>query len=285
LKRSLLAGVVDALPFIPGVLVLGAIWGASAGPAGIGPLTAVVMSVIVWSGAGQFAALPLWREGVGIVAVSVLLLSMRFSLMTTSMAPLLAQARMPHALRALLAFTITDETYALTMTRRSGRIDPAYLFGAWLPLYLPWIGGTVLGVLMGAQVPIAWRTTLEAIFPIVFLTLTVLVCTSTTLAVVAGLGGALSIVFALCCRRAGTSFSPACSLASPDRPWNHATSASAREPQRSRGHPGHLVGRVHAEGIAARAGRRPPSVGRPPLARVRRAGRSGCAGRAEHLHC
>ncbi len=50
---------------------------------------------------------------------------------------------------------------------------------------------------MGAQVPIAWRTTLEAIFPIVFLTLTVLVCTSTTLAVVAGLGGALSIVFAL----------------------------------------------------------------------------------------
>jgi 4-azaleucine resistance transporter AzlC len=189
--------VVDALPFIPGVLVLGAIWGASAGPAGIGPLTAIVMSVVVWSGAGQFAALPLWRDGVGIVAVSVLLLSMRFSLMTTSLAPLLAEARLPYLLRALLAFTITDETYALTMTRRRGRIDPWYLFGAWLPLYLPWIGGTVMGVLMGAQIPHEWRTTLEAIFPIVFLTLTVLVCTARTLAMVALLGAALSIVFAL----------------------------------------------------------------------------------------
>ena len=99
--RNVLKGALDALPFAPGVLVLGAIWGASAGPAGIGPTMAVVMSALVWSGAGEFAALPLWREGVGIVALSVLLLSMRFSLMTTSMAPLLAEARVPRALRAL----------------------------------------------------------------------------------------------------------------------------------------------------------------------------------------
>jgi len=159
---------------------------------------AVVMSALVWSGAGQFAALPLWREGLGIVALSVLLLSMRFSLMTTSMAPLFADLHVPRALRALIAFTVTDETYALTMTRRdSGRIQPFYLIGAWLPLYVPWVAGTAVGVLMGAQIPTAWRTTLEAIFPIVFLTLTVLVCTSRTLAIVAVLGGALSVLFAL----------------------------------------------------------------------------------------
>jgi predicted branched-subunit amino acid permease len=83
------------------------------------------------------------------------------------------------------------------MTRRRGRLDPAYLIGAWLPLYIPWISGTVIGVLMGAQVPLAWRHPLEAIFPIVFLTLTVLVCTSPALAVVAVLGGVLSVLFAL----------------------------------------------------------------------------------------
>jgi predicted branched-subunit amino acid permease len=196
-RRSLLAGLVDALPFIPGVLVLGAIWGTSAGPAGIGPLTAVVMSTVVWSGAGQFAALPLWREGVGIVAVSVLLLSMRFSLMATSMAPLLAEARVSRPMRVLIAYTITDETYALIMTRRRGRLDAAYLIGAWLPLYIPWIAGTAIGVLMGAQVPPEWRHSLEAIFPIVFLTLTVLVCTAPALAAVAVLGGLLSVLFAL----------------------------------------------------------------------------------------
>jgi len=158
---------------------------------------AVVMSALVWSGAGQFAALPLWREGIGLVAVSVLLLSMRFSLMTTSMAPLLAEERMPRLGRALIAFTITDETYALTMTRRRGRIDWLYQIGAWLPLYLSWVLGTAVGVLMGAQIPAAWRAPLEAIFPIVFVTLTVLVCTSPALAIVAVLGGALSILFAL----------------------------------------------------------------------------------------
>jgi predicted branched-subunit amino acid permease len=155
------------------------------------------MSILVWSGAGQFAALPLWREGVGIVAVSVLLLSLRFSLMATSLAPLLAEARVPRLMRALIAFTITDETYALSMTRRRGRIDPYYLIGAWLPLYVPWIVGTAIGVLMGEQVPAQWRGPLEAIFPIVFLTLTVLVCTSPVLAIVAVLGGALSVVFSL----------------------------------------------------------------------------------------
>jgi 4-azaleucine resistance transporter AzlC len=195
--RSLAAGLVDALPFFPGVFILGAIWGASAGPAGIGPLQAIVMSFIVWSGAGQFAALPLWREGIGIIASSVLLLSLRFSLMTTSMAPHMANARVPPPLKAFLAYTVTDETYALLMTRRKGQIDAPYLIGAWLLLYSPWVLGTAAGVLMSTQVPTQWRGPLEAIFPIVFLTLTVLVCTSRAHAVVAVLGGALSVALAL----------------------------------------------------------------------------------------
>ena len=86
------------------------------------------------------------------------------------------------------------------MTRGDrGRIEPLYLIGAWLPLYVPWVVGTAVGVLVGAQIPSAWGTTLEAIFPIVFLTLTVLVCTSRTLAIVAVLGGLLSVLFALAC--------------------------------------------------------------------------------------
>jgi predicted branched-subunit amino acid permease len=182
---------------LPGVAVLGVIWGASAGPAGIGPLAAVVMSAIVWSGAGQFAALPLWREGIWIVALSVLLLSLRFSLMAASMAPRLAEARVPPLLRALLAYAVTDENYALAMTRRRDRLDPWYLLGAWAPLYLGWFIGTLVGVLIGAQVPSDWREPLEAIFPIVFLTLTVLVCTSPALTIVALLGGALSTLGSL----------------------------------------------------------------------------------------
>ena len=153
------------------------------------------MSAVVWSGAGQFAALPLWPQGGTIVVLSTLALSLRFALISTSMAPLLASRS--RWLRLALAYTITDENYALAMTRRRGALEPSYLFGAWLVLYFAWLIGTIVGVLVGAQVPSAWVGPLEQIFPLVFLVLTVLLCTSVRLALVACLGAVLSVLGAL----------------------------------------------------------------------------------------
>lgn len=189
------SGLVDGLPFAPGVGLLGAVFGASAGPAGIDAGSAVLMSFVVWSGAGQFAALPLWREGAWVVATTAFVLSLRFALRSASMAPLMAEARVPRPWRALLAFCVTDESYALAVTRRGGQHKPFYLLGAWVPLYVPWVLGTLVGVVLGAVVPEAWRTPLEAVFPLVFLTLTltILVCTNRSFTVVALLGAALSI--------------------------------------------------------------------------------------------
>jgi predicted branched-subunit amino acid permease len=188
-------GFLAALTFVPSTLVLGLVFGASAGPAGIVGPTAIVMSALVWSGAGQFAALPLWPEGGSVIVLSTLALSLRFMLITASMAPLLMDK--PRWLRAALAYCITDENYALAVTRRQGALEPGYLFGSWIPLYGVWIVGTVLGVVLGAQVPPEWVGPLKQVFPLVFLVLTVLVCTSVPLALVAVLGGGLSVVGAL----------------------------------------------------------------------------------------
>jgi branched chain amino acid efflux pump len=174
------------------VLALGAIFGTSTGAVGLSPVAAVVMSAVVWSGAGQFAALPLWPQGGTIVILSTLALSLRFALITTSMAPLLASRS--RWLRLALAYTVTDENYALAMTRRGGVLEPGYLFGSWLALYFAWLIGTGVGVLVGAQVPPAWVGPLEQVFPLVFLVLTVLLCTSVRLALVACLGAALSVL-------------------------------------------------------------------------------------------
>jgi predicted branched-subunit amino acid permease len=191
-SSRVLAGFVAALTFLPSTFILGAIFGASTGPAGISPPAAILMSAVVWSGAGQFAALPLWPEGGGVVILSALALSLRFSLITASMAPMLVhQSRW---LRAALAYCVTDENYALAVTRQSGKLEPGYLFGSWIPLYAGWVVGTIIGVAMGAQVPQEWIAPLKAVFPLVFLVLTVLLCTSIPLAVVAVLGAALSVV-------------------------------------------------------------------------------------------
>jgi predicted branched-subunit amino acid permease len=192
LPQRLGAGFLDALTFVPSTLILGAIFGASTGSAGISSLGAIVMSTVVWSGAGQFAALPLWPEGGGVVILSVLALSLRFTLITASMAPLLVNV--PRGLRAALAYCVTDENYALAVTRQKGVLQPGYLFGSWIPLYGAWVIGTILGVLLGAQVPAEFVAPLKQVFPLVFLVLTVLLCTSVPLAVVAVLGGGLSVV-------------------------------------------------------------------------------------------
>jgi predicted branched-subunit amino acid permease len=186
------AGLLDALAFLPSTVILGGVFGASAGPAGLAPPVTVLMSITVFSGATQFAALPLWPEGAGVVVLSALALSLRFSLITASMAPLLLGS--PRAVRAALAYCVTDENYALAVTRQRGRLDPGYLIGSWIPLYFGWLAGTVVGVLLGARVPSEWLGPLTAVFPLVFLVLTVLLCTSLPLAVVALLGGVLSVV-------------------------------------------------------------------------------------------
>jgi predicted branched-subunit amino acid permease len=111
------------------------------------------------------------------------------------MAPLLIGV--PTWLRAALAYCVTDENYALAVTRQRGRLEPGYLIGSWIPLYGGWVIGTALGVLVGAQVPAEWVGPLKAVFPLVFLVLTVLLATSVPLAVVAVLGGVLSVIGAV----------------------------------------------------------------------------------------
>src|SRR3984893_9973618 len=153
-RNRVAAGFIAALTFFPSTLILGAIFGASTGSAGISPPAAVVMSAVVWSGAGQFAALPLWSEGGGVVVLSSLALSLRFTLITASMAPMLINR--PRWLRAALAYCVTDENYALAVTRQKSVLQPGYLFGSWIPLYGGWVIGTIVGVLLGASVPAEW---------------------------------------------------------------------------------------------------------------------------------
>lgn len=185
------SGLIDGLAFVPSVGLLGVIFGASAKAAGMSAWLAIAMSLTVWSGSGQFAALPLWNSGF-VAILSTFVLSLRFSLMTASMAPRLASA--PRWLRALLAFGVTDENYALAITRRQGEMEPAYLAGAFLPLYIPWAVGTAVGALFAAQVPESWMGPLGAVFPIVFLTLAVLCCTTKPAAIVAVLAAALAVM-------------------------------------------------------------------------------------------
>lgn len=185
-----LRGARDTLPFVPGVVILGVVFGASAPAAGIAPGLAVLMSGLVYSGAGQFAALPLWAGGPLAVVPATLALGLRFVLMSASLAP--ALVRLSAWRRAVLAFFLTDENYALAVSR-GGVFDAAYLLGSGLVLWAVWLVGTTLGVTVGGRVPDALAEPAQAVFPLAFLVIVVLCCVTPEMALVAVLAAALSV--------------------------------------------------------------------------------------------
>lgn len=187
------AGVVAMLPFLPGVFVLGMVFGDSATRAGLAGWLAALMSSTVYSGASQFAALPLWSQG-AVVLLTTLALSLRFSLMAASIRARLVGATAWQ--RATLAFFFTDESYAVAITR-PGPIRLAFMLGAGGSLYAVWQVATVLGILWGPRAPSELAAPAQAIFPLAFLVLTILTCTTPPAACVALLAAVASAFGAL----------------------------------------------------------------------------------------
>jgi predicted branched-subunit amino acid permease len=172
-------------------MILGLVFGASAPSVGIDPNLAMLMSAAVYSGAGQFAALPLWQQGGLAVVLATLALSLRFVLMSASLRPSLRH--LGPWRRGAMAFFLTDENYALAISRgRGDAFDPAYLFGSGLVLWAAWLVGTVGGVSFGSQVPPLLAEPAQAVFPIAFLVIVVLCCVSREMAMVAVLAALLS---------------------------------------------------------------------------------------------
>ena len=184
-------GVLDALPFALVIGVLGVVFAAGAGPLGIGPGEAVLMSVVVFSGSAQFAALAMWTQGGLPVLLATALLNTRFVLLASTMAARLP--RLPLWQRALMGAGVSDEAFGLFVARGPGA-TVAYLGGAMVTLYLPWQVGTLVGVAPGTAIPPVWQEWLSSVFPLMFVVLTVLSANTGRKALVAVAAAGLTVV-------------------------------------------------------------------------------------------
>ena len=185
------------LPFAPGVGVLGVVFGAGALDLGIDRAFVLAMSLFVYSGSAQFAALTVWDQGAPIVILTVLALSLRFTLLTTTIATWLgpAASRAERWRRAALAYLITDENFAAAAARPREQRTAAYLASSGAALAVAWIGGTLIGVAAGTSGALdAWADLTGPLFALVFLALTVLTCTSLPKALVAVVAAILGVV-------------------------------------------------------------------------------------------
>jgi 4-azaleucine resistance transporter AzlC len=164
LKRGIRAGLVFVLPTLAGGLSFGVL----AEPV-MGATAAIVMSVVVFAGAAQFASVSILAAGGSLAsAVSAgLLVNARFLPMGLAVAPALRGGKLR---RAAEAQGMIDASWALA-NRGDGTFDRDIMLGATLPQAAAWWTGTAIGALGGALLGDPATLGLDAIFPAFYLVL------------------------------------------------------------------------------------------------------------------
>lgn len=172
-KGDFWTAVRDCIPIAAGVMPFGITCGIMGITAGMSPIEIIFMSVLVFAGASQFIAITMIGSGVlgwGMIAFTTLLVNLRHLLMGLSLAPYMLKLPLPF--QSLLAFFMTDESYALTASRiQRNNYSSHYQLGASLPIYIVWILSTAAGAFLGSRIadPLSWG--LDFAMPATFLVL------------------------------------------------------------------------------------------------------------------
>jgi 4-azaleucine resistance transporter AzlC len=156
------------LPFVLPTLALGASFGVLAQPV-MGSLAPIVMSILIFAGGAQFAALSVLGAGgaPGSAIAAGLLMNARFLPMGFAVGP--AFHGSPVA-RAAQGQALVDASFAIA-DRGDGTFDRNLLIGATIPQGAAWITGTVVGVAGGELLSDPEALGLDAIFPAFYLIL------------------------------------------------------------------------------------------------------------------
>lgn len=154
---ELIAGAKATVPLIVGAIPFGIIFGTLAEPSGLSVAGALAMSLFVFAGSSQFIALGLLSAGAAlpIIIATTFVVNLRHMLYAANLVPKVRH--LPQRWRALMAFGLTDETFAAVSNRYllQDNIQHAHWFylGSFLAMYGNWVLCTALGVGLGELFP------------------------------------------------------------------------------------------------------------------------------------
>ncbi len=135
------------------VIPFGIAFGVAADEQGVTAIQAIAMSILVFSGAAQFASLELWHKPIafGSLALIVLALNARHIVIGAALSPWINA--LPIWKRALTLGFLSDPNFADSQPAfKSGERDIGRLLGGGLILWMNWIIGTTIGALAGAGI-------------------------------------------------------------------------------------------------------------------------------------
>lgn len=146
-------GVKKGVPILIGFIPISTAFAVIALQVGLTPMEVILMSIMLLAGASQLMAVNMLAIGAGSIEIIIatFIINMRHLIMSTYVMNKLKGA--PRPLKLILAFGVTDETFAM-MTRADEEHCNAYFFGGMAAItYGAWIGGTMLGTLLSHVIP------------------------------------------------------------------------------------------------------------------------------------
>jgi 4-azaleucine resistance transporter AzlC len=192
--------VLDTIGIAVSGVAFGFVYGLAAQEAGLSAVEAAAMSLIVFAGAAEFAALGYITGGVAWPAIVLLtaLLNARHLLYSAALAPWLRD--IPRPRRAVMAHVLTDEAFALSIAHftRIGRTDE---WGYWVAAiggdFIAWNVATVAGAVVGREIASPERFGLDIVFPAAMVGLAAGLITGRREIVAAVAGATLGVVVGL----------------------------------------------------------------------------------------
>lgn len=201
-REATIEGVRAILPAIPPNIAFGLLFGATAVEVGFTPLQVTAMSLFMFAGTAQMAAIELLRveAAFSVVLATVLVLNLRYVVYSASLAPQVQH--LSSRWRALMGYALSDINYALAHFRfRSKDEDNPdaapvhegwYYVGLTFPFVVSFVLATAVGGLVGATIGDGWH--LEFAIPLIFIAILIPSIKNSTTLIIAIVSGSVAIV-------------------------------------------------------------------------------------------
>lgn len=154
----------DMLPVAMGIGAWGLMTGVAMLKSGLSVVEAVAMTLLVYAGSSQLAALPLLLAGAPawVVLATGFCVNLRFVVFSLHLRPYLMH--LPRWRRLVHGYLTADMSYAMFTGRyaRPGATpderdaQEAYLTGGYCVTWLAWMGMSLLGIALASTIPSHW---------------------------------------------------------------------------------------------------------------------------------
>lgn len=150
-RKAFSAAFPATVPVLMGYLAIGMAFGLMLETAGYGVGWALLMSLTIYAGSGQYLGVSLLATGAHLSQVAFLTLMINFRHLVYGLS-MLEKFRGMGVRKFYMIFSLTDETYALLSSAKppEGVDEHSYYFAIAMLDHSYWILGSVLGSVLGA---------------------------------------------------------------------------------------------------------------------------------------